>query len=153
MSGDEVTETSPPEGTTVSRRGFLEWLIAGLAIFGGLVAVDGILAFLRPGVAGTWGAVEVAGVAEIPPGQAEAVPFKGSTALVIHMGEQFVAYSALCTHEGCLVRWDADRGQIICPCHLGVFDVEGNVVAGLPPRPLQKLRVELVGDKLLLTEA
>jgi cytochrome b6-f complex iron-sulfur subunit len=153
MSGDELTEPIQPQGTTVTRRGFLEWLIAGLAIFGGLVALDGILAYLRPGAAGTWGAVEVAGVAEIPPGQAEAVPFKGSTALVIHMGDRWVAYSAVCTHEGCLVNWDPARNQIICPCHLGVFDVEGNVVAGLPPRPLQKLRVELVGDKLLLAEA
>ena len=153
MSGEETRETIPPDEPHLTRRGFLEWLIAALAVFGGLVAVDGVLAYLRPGVAGTWGAVEVAGVAEIPPGQAEAVPFKGSSALVIHVGDQFVACSALCTHEGCLVRWDAERGQIICPCHLGVFDVEGNVVAGLPPRPLQKLRVEVVGDKLLLAEA
>jgi cytochrome b6-f complex iron-sulfur subunit len=154
MSGDEVTKPIQPEGPPMSRRGFLEWLIGALAIAGGLAGLSSVLSYLRPGVPGTWGAVEVAGVNEIAPGQAEAFPFKGSTALVIHLsGDRFVAYSALCTHAGCLVRWDPDRGQIICPCHLGVFDIEGNVVSGMPPRPLRKLRVELVGDRLLLAEA
>ncbi|TDI85191.1 MAG: hypothetical protein E2O78_04900 [Caldithrix sp.] len=30
-----------------------------------------------------------------------------------------------------------------CPCHDGVFDVNGNVVSGPPPRPLQKYEVDV----------
>ncbi len=136
----------------MTRRGFLEWLVAALAAVGGLLALAGLLAYLRPGVEGSWGAVEVAKAAEVPEGQAISVPFKGSIVLVIHLGERFVALSGLCTHDGCLLRWDAEKGQIICPCDLGVFDIEGNVVSGLAGRPLPKLRVKRVGDRLLVAE-
>lgn len=153
MPSDDVTESRPAEARILTRRGFLEWLLAALVAFGGLLGLAGLLAYLRPGVEGSWGAVEVARAAAIPSGQAVVVPFKGSTALVIHLEQRFVAFSAACTHAGCLVAWDPDQGRIICPCHLGIFDTEGNVVSGLPSRPLPKLRVEQVGDRLLLAEA
>ena len=153
MNGEQVEDTTQVGPPTLTRRGFLEWLIVGAGTLGGLLGLAGILAYLQPGVEGTWGAVEVAGVDEIPPGQAVAVPFRGSTALVVHLDAGFVAFTALCTHAGCLVQWDPDKGQILCPCHLGVFDAQGNVVSGLPPRPLPRLRVEQVGDRLLLAEA
>jgi Rieske Fe-S protein len=52
------------------------------------------------------------------------------------------ALSATCTHSGsCLVEWDKQRGQLICPCHHGVFDVYGSVVSGPPPRPLASREV------------
>ena len=41
-----------------------------------------------------------------------------------------------CTHLGCLVQYDPRQGQILCACHGGKFDVQGQVMAGPPPRPL-----------------
>ena len=49
------------------------------------------------------------------------------------------AMSATCTHLGCQVRWDAAATRFRCPCHGGVFDVQGNVVEGPPPRPLDRI--------------
>ena len=52
-------------------------------------------------------------------------------------GERFHALAATCTHsDACLVVWDPERRQLVCPCHRGIFDIQGNVVAGPPPRPL-----------------
>ncbi|HZM00006.1 MAG TPA: Rieske (2Fe-2S) protein, partial [Planctomycetota bacterium] len=52
------------------------------------------------------------------------------------------ALSATCTHsEVCLVAWDPRRRQLICPCHRGTFDLDGNVVSGPPPRPLRRREV------------
>ena len=56
--------------------------------------------------------------------------------------EHFHALSATCTHsEVCLLSWNPDRRQVICPCHQGVFDLYGNVVSGPPPRPLEHREV------------
>ncbi len=62
------------------------------------------------------------------------------------------ALSATCTHLGCQVRWDATAKKFRCPCHGGVFDAEGNVVEGPPPRPLDRIevRVDTAADSVLV---
>jgi Rieske Fe-S protein len=63
-------------------------------------------------------------------------------------GRTYVAMSNICTHLGCRVRWVADQEQFFCPCHVGIFDKEGNVVAGPPPRPLDRYQVQVIGDDI-----
>ena len=54
-------------------------------------------------------------------------------------GNQFIAYNGRCTHLGCAYAWQASQNQFACPCHAGVFGLDGNVLAGPPPRPLDTL--------------
>lgn len=63
---------------------------------------------------------------------------------------QPLAISAECTHLGCIVTWDADRGLFICPCHEGQFDAEGRVLSGPPPAPLKRHRAKIENGKLYL---
>lgn len=65
-------------------------------------------------------------------------------------GRDFSAMSNICTHLGCRVRWIADQSQFFCPCHNGVFDAEGNVLAGPPPRPLDRYPVKVENDQLYI---
>lgn len=65
-------------------------------------------------------------------------------------GRDFVAMSNVCTHLGCRVRWIGERGQFFCPCHAGVFDPQGNVVAGPPPRPLDRYPVKVEDGHLYI---
>jgi quinol---cytochrome c reductase iron-sulfur subunit, bacillus type len=65
-------------------------------------------------------------------------------------GRDYVALSNICTHLGCRVRWIEDRQEYVCPCHNGVFDKEGNVVSGPPPRPLDRFEVKVVNDQLMI---
>ena len=58
-------------------------------------------------------------------------------------GDGYRALSATCTHLGCRVRWDEASTQYRCPCHGGVFDRAGNVVAGPPPSGLTRLNVRV----------
>ena len=51
------------------------------------------------------------------------------------------AYNAVCTHLQCTVQYKADTAQIWCACHNGLYDLQGNVVSGPPPRPLERLTV------------
>jgi Rieske Fe-S protein len=53
------------------------------------------------------------------------------------------ALSATCTHLGCQVRWDESSTKFRCPCHGGVFDKDGNVVDGPPPRGLTRVDARL----------
>jgi len=41
------------------------------------------------------------------------------------------------------VRWNAPKKQFLCPCHGGVYDRDGRVVSGPPPRPLERLNVRV----------
>jgi cytochrome b6-f complex iron-sulfur subunit len=59
--------------------------------------------------------------------------------------DELTALSATCTHLRCILQWDKDSGRLVCPCHAGAFDLNGNVVAGPPPRPLESLRVDTRG--------
>jgi Rieske Fe-S protein len=58
--------------------------------------------------------------------------------------------SNICTHLGCRVRWIADQESFFCPCHNGVFDAQGSVVSGPPPRPLDRYEVKVEGDQLFV---
>jgi menaquinol-cytochrome c reductase iron-sulfur subunit len=65
-------------------------------------------------------------------------------------GRDFIAMSNICTHLGCRVRWIADQEEFFCPCHNGVFDKQGKVVSGPPPRPLDRYEVKVEDDQLFV---
>ncbi|HLJ58727.1 MAG TPA: ubiquinol-cytochrome c reductase iron-sulfur subunit [bacterium] len=52
-------------------------------------------------------------------------------------------YDIHCTHMGCPVRWNQAAGRFLCPCHGGVFDGDGHVLSGPPPRPLDRYAVKV----------
>lgn len=60
------------------------------------------------------------------------------------------ALSSTCTHLGCRVAWDANGRVFRCPCHGGVYDAGGAVIAGPPPRPLAKLPARVEDGRVLV---
>jgi thiosulfate dehydrogenase [quinone] large subunit len=55
---------------------------------------------------------------------------------------KYLAYSGVCTHQGCTVGYDKPSNQFACPCHGAQFDAaSGDVVRGPAKRPLDKLTV------------
>lgn len=58
-------------------------------------------------------------------------------------GQDFIALSNICTHLGCRVRWIPDEEGFFCPCHNAVFAKDGSVVAGPPPRPLDRFATKV----------
>ncbi len=53
--------------------------------------------------------------------------------------DDFMALSSVCPHLGCRVHWEAHNDRFFCPCHNGVFDRQGQAIAGPPAQSGQQL--------------
>lgn len=65
-------------------------------------------------------------------------------------GRDYIAFSNICSHLGCKVRWIDGEDQFFCPCHNAVFDRDGEVVTGPPPRPLDRYPVLVEDDQIYI---
>lgn len=144
-------------GPDQRRRSFLGRLGLGLTGLVGLaVAAPFVSYFLRPARPEPPGWRDVGALEEFPLGSTRKVvypdpdpdPWEGlsvrNAAWVRREGpERFVAFSTYCTHTGCPVDYVHDAGLFLCPCHGGVFDRDGSVRAGPPPRPLDRAAIRV----------
>ncbi|MFQ6037049.1 MAG: ubiquinol-cytochrome c reductase iron-sulfur subunit [Candidatus Aminicenantales bacterium] len=85
-------------------------------------------------------------------GQSQIFKFGSSPGILIRtvQGEP-KAFTAVCIHLACTVRYEAETETILCPCHDGRFDLAGNVLSGPPPAPLEEYHVEISGDVIFVS--
>jgi len=69
---------------------------------------------------------------------------------VVRNGENVTAFSNICTHLSCRVTWKEDVQDFVCPCHDAHFDIQGKVVSGPPPRPLDTYQAKLEDGNLFI---
>lgn len=55
-------------------------------------------------------------------------------------GGEVEAFSRKCTDLSCPVTWDSGSETFLCPCHGGIFNRNGEPMAGPPNRPLYRYR-------------
>jgi menaquinol-cytochrome c reductase iron-sulfur subunit len=60
----------------------------------------------------------------------------------------FTCFSVNCTHLGCPVRWEEGSELFMCPCHGGVYYMDGTVAAGPPPKPLPRYQVRIASKRV-----
>jgi cytochrome b6-f complex iron-sulfur subunit len=134
-----------------SRRKFLGISLGVIGAMSAGVAAYPVFKYLSPQpTGGEKGGVTIPR-AQVGMGQAHFFQFRGHPAVVLQRAPGvFVAFSAICTHLGCIIRWLPEKGEFLCPCHAGRFSDEGKVLGGPPPRPLQTIPVSLSGDNLLV---
>ena len=66
--------------------------------------------------------------------------------------DSVMAFGPQCTHLGCAYHWDGTQRQFVCPCHHSLFSIDGKVLGGPAPRPLDRYEVKIEDDRLLLGE-
>jgi len=64
----------------------------------------------------------------------------------------FFALSSVCTHLGCITRWNEQERTIFCPCHGSRFRSNGEVASGPAPRPLKHLAISLGQNGQLIVD-
>jgi menaquinol-cytochrome c reductase iron-sulfur subunit len=82
-------------------------------------------------------------------------PWDGQTAdipcWVRHVaGGSFQVFAINCAHLGCPVRWFAQSGLFMCPCHGGAYYADGSRASGPPERGLFTYAYKIEGDQLLI---
>ena len=86
---------------------------------------------------------EATPVSDIAPGQAKVIGVDGArVAAYRDQAGNLHAVSAVCTHLGCLVDWNATDKTWDCPCHGSRFDCDGHVIHGPAHRSLEVKHVE-----------
>ena len=144
---EEQLPTESPQG----RRRFFKGLLAGLAGMWGVGLVSSLVLYLKAPQhhgSGLDSAVPVGMIEDLPLGQGRMVtgahrPFW----LLRAKAGDLVALPAVCTHRRCILQWNGGD-ELICPCHQGIFDLNGNVLGGPPPRALEKLAVTVKGGQV-----
>lgn len=139
----------------ISRRQFLNMLLTGsIAALSG-AAIYPILRYITPPQAleDTAKDVIAAKIDELPLNAAKIFRFGQKPGILVRTPSgDYKAFSAVCTHLNCTVSYDKDASHIWCACHNGHFDLNGRVISGPPPRPLEEYNVSLRGEDIVVAK-
>jgi quinol---cytochrome c reductase iron-sulfur subunit, bacillus type len=136
----------------MSRREFVNFTVGAIGtVMVVCVGIPAVAYVLGPGLkvskSETW--IPVGKVADFPPDVPTLVSFTRTTVngwerttnsygvyvTKPQTGDPYVL-SNVCTHLACRVTWKEDKSEYVCPCHDGLFNIQGEVVGGPPPKPL-----------------
>ena len=150
---------------TINRRGFYAQAIFALnALLGAALAVPTLVYLLVPaGRRKKETLVDAGDVSQLTPGAPVELRFQQSrvdgwrvltekrTAWVVKTAaNEVIAYGPQCTHLGCAYHWENQPKQFVCPCHASLFSVQGKVISGPAPRPLDRYVARVQNGRLLL---
>ena len=139
------------KGNEPNRRRFLRWFINSLLVTLFIGALNIVIRYLIPPARAKKVKKLSIEMAQIPIGSSLVVEYRGSPVIIIRSSGGVRAFSAVCTHLGCIVKWSKSDHLFLCPCHAGKFDdTTGAVISGPPPEPLAKINFEVEENKILL---
>ncbi|SRR5712692_3484461 len=168
QAGRKVPGDAGAQGATVAphpdllgRRQFLSRLsLALVGLAAAVVSVPIVVYLLSPLInpaKNVWRSVgsvdqfQVGDTVEVTFEEPSPLHWAGQTALTaawLHRSAalDFTAFAVNCTHLGCPVNWRQDAKLFLCPCHGGVYNADGSVAGGPPPRALIRYQVRVNGD-------
>ena len=155
---------TPDQPAPPSRRHFyyLTFIYGLQAIMGAALAVPAFMyLFLPPRAKKRDQWVDAADMTQLPKGTPKEVTFRinkvdgwkvsseKTTAWVLKTADdQAIAFAPQCTHLGCAYHWDDSSKNFVCPCHTSAFAIDGRVLSGPAPRPLDRYQVRIAGNEL-----
>ncbi len=152
------------QGETTRRR-FLEWLLGIIAAVNVFIAGIPFLRSLAGSAAkaGTNEWLKVAAVGSLPEGKPVEMRFLAglddayihsteldSAWVIKHSPDEITVFSPICPHLGCYFQWEQKLGLFECPCHGSVFNLDGKVLGGPAPRPLDTLPTRIDNGNLYI---
>ncbi len=125
------------------------WALAGV---GGVGYIAGEYVWPRKETASTGGERSISfPLAELEEGGMVKKLLDGDPIGVFKVDGQLHALTLVCTHLGCLVGFNAEQGEMLCPCHGSRYDANGGVLQGPAPAPLRAYEVRVAGDTVIVS--
>ena len=150
---DDSTGRHSPLAAPIGRRRALAVIGSSVA---GLVLLEGCGSEATPAPSG-WVAADVDPTTleidtPVPvrfAGSVGGASVTGSAWLVKRSSGDLLAFDPRCTHAQCAYE-ATDEAKFACLCHDAFFDLDGNVLSGPPPRPLDRFAVRETGGRIEL---
>lgn len=137
----------------VTRRKFLFTFLAGGVATATAAILWPLYHYLAPSRRESSSSKVVIPEAEVGEGEAKFFQYAGTAAVLVRKrGGELVALSAVCTHLGCIVQWEKEKQDFLCPCHAGHYSPEGAVLSGPPPKPLARIPFKVGGGTITVGE-
>lgn len=142
--------------------------LAAIYVLGALISLalaipTLIYLLLPPKTRKDTGWVDAGDISQLAPGAPVELSFQQSrvdgwrvvtekrTAWVVRQSDnQIVAFGPQCTHLGCAYHWDEGVKQFACPCHASFFALDGKVLSGPAPRPLDRYATRVQDNRVQL---
>jgi len=139
----------------MKRRNFINYFLGG-SLAGTIIAfLYPIISFILPTkqTEAVIKKINAAKLGELAPNTYKIFKFGTTPGILINTSDgELKAFSGICTHLTCIVIYESDTGTLLCPCHNGRFDLNGNVVSGPPPKPLESYNVEISGEDIVVSK-
>lgn len=127
----------PAEVSAPSRREFLYYIWGASIVMLLGEAVAGIAWYALPRFReGEFGGTFRFTGADLPLVGSAPVNIPSGRFWLANSSEGFLALYGVCTHLGCLPKWEEPNTRFACPCHGSQFQVDGTWITGPAPRPL-----------------
>jgi len=142
-------------GPTVSRRGFLDFVLGGGIMALAAAVMYPVLRFITPPKLpeATLSSVTVGKVGDLASNSGKIFPFGKEAGILIRTSSgEYRAFAATCTHLDCTVQYRPDLGEIWCACHNGHYDLNGKNISGPPPSPLEQFDVTVRGENIIVSK-
>lgn len=138
-----------------SRRNFLTRILSAWASITAVPFVLGIGRFIYPplGREKTVESAVAAKIIDIPANGAKIIKFNKKPVVIVRtLHEQYKAFSAVCTHLGCIVEYKGEQGGYFqCNCHGSMFDMNGRNIRGPAAVPLPEFKVSLKDTDIIVS--
>lgn len=139
----------------MNRRSFLNYILGSGGAALALATLFPVIRYILPPTGGEVvdTSVAVGRASEIATNSAKTFRFGNKPAMLIRTSEGALkAFTAVCTHLNCTVQYDSEASAIVCACHNGHFDLNGQVISGPPPKPLEEFRVDVRDDNITVSK-
>lgn len=160
----ENTLQENDQANVETRRSFYTAFIYGIwgVITAALAVPAGLYLLLPPAIRKESEWIDASDLGSIPPGVPTEISFQHkridgwkvtsekTTAWIVRPdeGDQVTAFAPQCTHLGCAYHWEERNHSFVCPCHASEFSIQGQVLGGPAPRPLDRYEVKVEAGRI-----
>lgn len=167
MTNQTTTDSNSGEFLVTTRRTFH---LAAIYVLGALIslalAIPTVIYLLVPPKGRKESSfIDAGDISQLTPGQPVELSFQQETLdgwrletnkktawVVKGADNKVIAFGPQCTHLGCAYHFEAAMNQFVCPCHGSDFALDGKVLAGPAPRPLDRYVTKIENNRLQIGE-